>query len=361
LKRISDKYQIFDKNEVEILAEQLESGKLSGTSVAIQDYEDDLSQFFDAKFAVAVSSGTAAIQVALFSLGLSKGDKVMLTPTCPMMTVYPIIFAGLVPVFVDTEADSFGFDIEDVVKKFDSKVRAVIDIPMWGYPMDVKKRQEFCHSHDLLYILDLAQAHGSKFGGKYLSKYCDVACFSTHDRKILSTGEGGFILTDDRQTAESAKSFTQFGFMKGVDFGLNYKLGALQATIGKNRLKQVNSQLVKRKENSDLLRSLIKNNSVSEFKITERGTANYYTYLLSLRFKDNLGFIKYLEEKGIPSDITRYSYLPLYELPAFLEYGTVCANAELLSKTITTIPVHPGITVDDIQYIAECINLYEER
>ncbi len=354
--KISDKYTFLCDKDLYIVKKVLETKKFSGTSEFIGEYEKRLASFFGSKYAVAISSGTAAIQTALFVLGVSNGDEVIVPSTCPLMSVFPIIFIGAKPVFCDTEVDSFGLKIEEIEKSITSKTKVIMEVPMWGYPTNVKKLGDFAKSKNIPLILDLAQAHGTKLDGKFLSSYGDISCFSTHDRKIIATGEGGFILTDNEEYQKKAISFIQFGSMNGIDFGLNYKLGAMQAGLGISRIDFIEEQLGMRHKNANYIVSNIKNKFVEELKIICGGNPNYYSLILKLNFNDNFEKIKSLEDCGIPSDISRYNYKVLYEYSIFERFRRACPNSERLAKNITTIPVHPAITKQELDYMIESIN-----
>jgi len=354
--KISDKYTFLCDNDISIVKRVLETKKFSGTSEIIGEYEKKLASFFGSKYAVAISSGTAAIQTALFVLGVGSGDEVIVSSTCPSMSVFPIIFAGAKPVFCDTEIDNLGLKIEEIEKSITPKTKAIMEVPMWGYPTNVKKLSDFAKSKNIPLILDLAQAHGTKFNNKYLSHYGDISCFSTHDRKIIATGEGGFILTDSEEYQKRAISFSQCGNMNGIDLGLNHKLGAMQAGLGISRIDFIKEQLETRQKNANYIVSNIKNKFVEELKIVNGGSPNYYSLILKLNFDNNLEKIKLLENCGIPSDISRYNYKVLYEYPAFERFKRDCPNSEKLVKSITTIPVHPAIAKQELDYMIENIN-----
>jgi len=210
------------------------------------------------------------------------------------------------------------------------------------------------------FIEDAAQAHGSMIKEKYVGTFGRMGCFSTHDRKILPTGEGGFILTDNEADYSLIKSFIQFGYMKGKEFGLNYKLSALQAVLGMNRIKQILPQIRKRTKNAKTILDNISSAKIQELNIGLEGNPNYYSIVTRLNFSDNLRVINDLAFKGIPSDILRYSFEPMYKKSLFSSYASNCPNIEKLSKQITTIPCHPGLSEEQITYIIETINCMQK-
>jgi perosamine synthetase len=359
--KISDKYLFSNPNDLMVIKKALADKKISGTSDVVNEYENELLGFFGSKYAVATSSGTAALQTALSVLGVGRNDEVVVSCTAPSMTVFPIIYVGAKIIFCDTDNNNFGLNIDDLKKIITPKTKVVVEVPMWGYPTNARGLQKILKPKNIPLILDLAQAHGTKINDHYLSHCGDISCFSTHDRKILATGEGGFILTDNRNYYKKAKSFIQFGNMDGINLGLNYKLGSLQAALGSSRIKHIAEQLNVRKNSANYITSNIRNPRVKELAIVQNGKPNYYSLLLKLNFNNNLKFIEFLDANGIPSDIIRYNYKVLYKYPIFNKFKRVCPNSEKLVQAITTIPVHPGISKDNLDYIIAKINGYYEE
>jgi perosamine synthetase len=357
---ISDKYRASHEDDQPALAAAL-AGGLSGTSDTVTEYEAALRTYFSNRNAIAISSGGAAITVALAAAGVKAGDEVVLTPTCPLCTVYPVMDMGAKPVFVDTRPDGFSVDLEDLARVVTKKTRAIIEIPMWGMPTQVDELQQAARKAGIPLILDLAHSHGSTLHGRSLSAYGDLSCFSTHERKPLATGEGGFILTDNDDLAKRCRDYSRFGNLNGRDFGLNFKLGALAAALGKNRLKYLDRQLEGRRKNAERFLSQLTHPSVREFTRINGAKTNYYFLTLRTSFADNRRFIDYLDEHGIPSDIKRYGCRCLYEFPAVEQFRRPCPNGERLLNTMTTIPVHPALTGEDIDYMVGVVNAYRER
>ena len=354
---LSDKFRDLDPTDVSAVTMALSDG-LSGTSQTVQAYEAALQIWFESDHAVAVSSGGAAISVALFAAGVRPGDEVVLPPTAPLCTIFPIIAAHASPVFCDVRADGLGMDLEDLGRVLTPRTRAVIEVPMWGYPTALVDLQDFARDAGVRLILDLAHSHGSRLHGRHLSAFGDISCFSTHERKPLATGEGGFILTDDSELAQLGRSYSRFGDLDGVHFGLNYKLGGLQAALGRSRLARLADQIASRQDNARALLGRLINPRVAELQVPPGGEPNYYALLLKLGFRDNAAFLRHLDAHGVPSDLLRYGGKQLYQTPAAAAYARQCPNAEKLFASLTTVPVHPGISGPQLEHIAKVVNDY---
>ena len=233
---IRNKYIDVNQGDLIAVIRAFKRGKFSGTAKIVEEYEMYLERFFGVKHALATSNGTAAIYLALAASKVGLGDEVMLPPTAPVMTVMPILAFGAKPVFVDV-APGCGFSLSllDVKKKISSKTRAIISVPMWGYPVAEEQIRAICHCKKIAFILDCSQAHGTRRPSGLLGTGNCIGVFSTHERKLVNTGEGGFLLTNDSAIASLARSVRAFGVGKnktfGVRFGLNFKLNALSCLV----------------------------------------------------------------------------------------------------------------------------------
>lgn len=355
--KINDVFNSYTRKEKSAIYKVIKKYKLSGTSPIIQKYEQKLSNFFNSSYAVALSSGTAAIHCALFVLEINDGDEVIVPPIAPIMTLIPLLQQKAIPVFVDCKNDQFSYDILALEKCITKKTKAIITVPMWGYPYEYSELIEICKKNKIYLIEDNAQAHGTIYQGKVIGNNGVISCYSTHNRKILSTGEEGFILTNNLDIYNRVKAFSKFGNMDFKTFGVNYKLSALQAALGIERIKKINWQIRVREKNARDVLSELNNKYIEEINYPKNSKPNYYS--LVLRFKsvnDVLKIRKRMNNKGIPSDVIRYKLKPLYEYPLFEDWKNDCGNAEKLVNSITTIPVHPGIKNKDKQFIITVLN-----
>lgn len=344
-------------DDLRLLAQALEAG-LSGTAPMVALYEGRLAAYYGQAHAVAVSSGTAAVAVALAGIDWVPGDEVIVAPSCPICSVLPMLALGLRPVFCDVLPDSFGLDLAQVATARGPRTRAVFEIPMWGYPTRADRLRDWCAREGLPLVLDLAHCHGTRLHGRWLASFGDIACFSTHEGKFLSTGEGGFVLTDDAGRAGRMRSYSRFGNLDGVHFGLNFKLGGLQAALGVARLQAMDVHLARRAANRAAILAGIATPHVRELPVVPGGTVSGYALLLQTTASDGRRFVDYLDACGIPSDVKKYDNQCLYNYPLLAADARPCPEAAAMLRSLTTVPLHPGLDADDISHIVQSVNAY---
>ncbi|MBM7115175.1 DegT/DnrJ/EryC1/StrS family aminotransferase [Archangium primigenium] len=340
------------------LRRALETG-LTGTAPIVEQYERKISERYGLRHVLAVSSGSAAVAVALEGVDWEVGDEVIVPPSCPICTVLPLMARGLTPVFCDVRPDSFGLDPLALARVVSPRTRAIIEVPMWGYPTKADELQALARSLDIPLILDLAHCHVTRLHGKWLAEYGDIACFSTHEGKFMSTGEGGFVMTNDAARDARMRAYTRFGNLDGQRVGLNYKLGGLQAAVGLARLDAIDWHLEVRARNRQFLLERIDNPLVRELPLVEGGVINGYAMLMQVVRGDGRRFVEHLVAHGVPSDVKKYDNQPLYNYELLAPYRRECENARRLLRSLTTIPLHPQLSPEDLQHIVDTVNAYD--
>lgn len=335
-------------------------GDLSGNAAVVGVYEQALAGYFGCRCAIACSSGTAAIHLALLALGVSADEEVIVPAAAPVMTALPVLAVGARPVFVDVaDARAFALDLNDVEAKITSRTRAVISVPMWGYPADGLELVEACQRWGLPLVEDAAQAHGTAVDGRPVGTQGAIGTFSTHVRKLVCTGEGGFCLTDDARLAARLGQLRNLGQPAGggfgAAFGLNYKLAGLCAALGVTQLARLDGRLAARRRVAGRLADQLSAvEGITPFPMRERGQANGYALLATAVPAAARELGRRLEAAGVISDTRRYDYRPLYQMPVFRgSGGGPCPNTERLCSTLLALPCHEGVTGADQQRIVE--------
>lgn len=348
---VDTKHVVIDELDEHAVLSALRARDLTGTADVVTDYERQLARRFNCADAVACSSGTAAIHLALMALGIGAGDEVIVPATAPVMTALPVLAVGARPVFVDiANIDTFALDLAHVERTLTARTRAVVSVPMWGYPADGPELVAACRRWELPLIEDAAQAHGAILQGRPLGTQGTIGTFSTHARKLVCTGEGGFCLTDDARLAGDMTRLRNLGQREGTlgfgaTFGLNYKLSGIAAALGIIQLARLDWRLgLRRGTAGRLITALGEIPGIAPFPARHRGLANGYALLVTSDPEGSRALARELIDAGVTSDTVRYRYRPLYRAPVFAELpAEECPNTEQLCETLHTLPCHEGV------------------
>jgi len=328
----------------------------SGTASAVKDYEQLLEARLKVKHVIAVSSGTAAIHAGLVALGVGKGSRVAVPAVCAVMTVLPVIQLGATPVVIDTDGDSFCLDPEQLERELDRGLVAIIACGMWGNPGTSKAMLTLSDRYEVPLLEDAAQSFGAStpYGQEGLKGR--LGCFSTHEYKLLSTGEGGFVATDDTELAERLRAFIRLGFdgsSYGNQFGVNYKLSGFQAIAGMQALAGLDEYLSRRESLcSAWLENLSGVKQIAPLPVADNGHSA--PYACSMQFTDDtdgVDFAANLAANGMLTDPYRYELKPVTCYPIFAEYhpgDDKLPNAASFIRRLLILPVHDNIRMADI-------------
>jgi perosamine synthetase len=358
---VGDRYAPPACGELTAITGLLADGRLSGGAPVLTVYEQALATWFGVRRAVAVNSGTSALHATLISVGVRPGDEVLVPATAPIATAMPILTCGAVPVIVDTAPGSLALDADDVSVKLSPKTRAALTLPLWGYPANDTAAAEALAAAGVPVVEDACQAHGTKIRGRHAGTQYRAGCFSTHDRKLLSTGEGGFVLTNDEELAERIDYYTRLGHLTGQTHGVNYKLAGPLAAIGLRRLDGLTGQITSRRAHAArLLEGLPERGALSELSFGDQDAPNYYSLVLVASPDSAELAAAWLAESGLPPDSIRFGYRPLYHQPIFAQYATTCPNAEATCATTLQLPVHPGLPEAALEWAAARIRAFAE-
>jgi dTDP-4-amino-4,6-dideoxygalactose transaminase len=260
---------------------------------------------------------------------------------------------------VDTRANCLDFDPTDLQAKITPNTRAAMIVPLWGYPIDLTETRAILDAAGIALIEDAAHAHGSKIGDRAAGTVGTMGCFSTHDRKLLATGEGGFILTEHKALADAARSYSRLGNLAGQRSGMNFKFNALGAALGMARLPLLDAQIATRTAIAmEIKRGIAGLPFVAELALPHGATPNYYNLVLVLNGLSSDAARQVLEEvnqAGLPVDQVKYGYDLFYNRPVYRHISANCSNAEALVNRVIQLPVHPGIGKTEIDRMVEII------
>ena len=343
----------------EIFNKVLESGQLI-LSDENKNLEKNLSEYLNKKYCITLNSGTDALMLALWALGIKKGDEVITPAVSFIATAAAIDHLGAKPVFVDVDED-LNIDIEKIEEKINEKTKAIVPVHWTGKMCDMEKIKNIGQKYDLKIVEDAAQAIGSELDNKKPGYYSNIATFSTHPLKILNgIGDGGFLITNDKEAYEKINKYRNHGIVTRDNYefyGVNSRMDALNAAVVNYRLGGTKSLIKKRKYNIDLYKSNIK---TKNFKFIEhkKNEIESYTMLVSIA-EDRDGLQKYLSENEVQSLV--YYGTPLHLQNASKKHGYKKGDfpkAEYLCDRVISLPFHQYLKEDEILFVSDLVNKY---
>ena len=318
----------YDDGERQALLDVLESRtwwRTPGTQTA--QFEQEFAAYQQSKYGVAVTNGTAALEVALAALGLGPGDEVLVPDFTFVATASAVLFTGALPVLVDVAPDTYCIDPQQAEAAITPRTKAIIAVHMGGHPADLDALTEIARRAGLRLVEDSSHAHGSAWRGRRVGAIGDIGTFSFQQSKLITAGEGGIVVTNDPELERRARSVHDCGRLPGEWFyahfmyGSNYRLSEWQGAILRVQLRRADELNVLRQRSATFLdRELPKIEGITPQKLDPRVTGNgHYAYIFHVERKAFGGiatekFIEAFNAEGFP---TQASYPPLHELAVF--------------------------------------------
>ncbi|MPW38629.1 aminotransferase class I/II-fold pyridoxal phosphate-dependent enzyme [Thermococcus sp. 101 C5] len=353
---------LIGEEEINAVVEVLKSGMLAHGK-EVEAFEKEFAQYLGAKHAVAVTNGTAALDVALKALKIGPGDEVITTPFTFIASANAILFQGAKPVFADIDPKTFNLDPNDVLEKINDKTKAIVVVHLYGQPADMKAFKEIAEDYKLHLIEDCAQAHGAEFEGQKVGTFGDIAAFSFYPTKNMTTGEGGMVVTNDDELAKRADLIRNHGQAEKylhVELGYNLRMTNIAAAIGRVQLKKLDGWNEKRIENARLLsEGISKIEGLTPPYVDPRVKHVFHQYVIRVEEEFPLNrdeLMAKLREKGIGTAV--HYPIPVHQQPLYQKLGypkDICPNAIEASKRVLSLPVHPAVSKEDIDYIISAL------
>ncbi|MEV7775938.1 DegT/DnrJ/EryC1/StrS family aminotransferase [Kitasatospora sp. NPDC086791] len=325
--------------------------------------EEQLAAAFRSRYAVAVSSGTAALHTALAGYGIGPGDEVLVPGATVVMTVAAVLMTGATPVLVDS-TPGLDLDFDDLAAKTTTRSRAIIPVHLAGRPCDLTRLAEFAAGAGLRVIEDACQAQGSRLDGRLLGTFGDAGCFSLKDGKIAWSGEGGYIVTDDGDFAARARSFATHGFLPapgrpaGSRLGHNYRLAEPLAVIASANLERFDDLLEQRRQQTLLLTRLVADApGLQTVQPGPREQWNHYGPLFRLTLARPRDFCRRLADLGVANSTGTYGLTTADRLPALADHRLPpCPTARQNCDVTLAVVVHGGHSDEQLRAMARTIN-----
>ena len=343
----------------------LNTGWISSEGMFVKEFEKSFSKYNNRIYGVAVSSGTAALEIAMKSLNLNKGDEVIIPAFSIISTALCVVKLGLKPILVDTDLSTWNMDTSQVIKKINKKTKAIIITHIYGFPVDMKKILNIAKKKNIKIIEDSAEMIGQTYFNKKCGSFGDISIFSFYANKHITTGEGGMILTNSKKINDKCMSLRNLCFGKGNnrfnhdDIGWNYRMTNLQAALGCGQLKNIN-WIVRRKREIGK-RYILKLKHCNKIDIQPyklKYSKNiFWVFGILLNKKSKLSRDKVVEKLLDNNIQTRNFFTPMNKQKILKKMKIFPANksffkAEYMSKYGFYLPSGLGISNKEIDFVA---------
>ena len=353
-----------NEQEIEAVVKVLKSGMLThglGAGPMVTAFEKSFAEFAKAKHAIAMNTGTGALHSALAAVGVKSGDEVILPSFTFVATAEVVVFVGAKPVFVDIDPDTYTASPEAIEKAITKKTKVIMPVDLYGLPADMQPIREIADKHGLKIIEDAAQAHGAAYKGKPPGAFADAACWSFYGSKNMTTGEGGMITTNSDEIAEMPRYIRSHGEKqkyKSLMLGHNYHMPEIEAAIGCVQLKKLPKFVARRRENARRLSKKLEKAKKLQLPTEPKGFKSSW-YLYTVRLKNATSgkrdeIVEKLKQNEIGAFVCYVN--PIHLMPYYRKFGKYrLPETEKASKQVFSLPVHPGVTAEQIDFIAETV------
>ncbi|HET6516997.1 MAG TPA: DegT/DnrJ/EryC1/StrS family aminotransferase [Nitrosopumilaceae archaeon] len=351
------------KEEIEAVIRVLKEGALTTAAKYggknVQEFEKLTASFTKSKYVVAVNSGTSALQAALLALDVKQGDEVLIPSFSFVATANAVLSTKAKPVFVDILKKNYTIDPDDLRKKITKKSKAIIPVHLYGNVAFIDQISEIAKKHNVHVIEDAAQSLGSTLRNKHTGTFSELGCYSLYPAKVMTSGEGGLITTNNKKLHEKLLMIRNHGMVDGYDtriFGLNLRLPEISAAIAKIQIKKLPKFLFQRKKNATILSDLISDLSIKIPKERKGEKVNWYLYTIAIKNRNKI--MEKLNKKGICA--AAYYFTPIHKTP-FYKTKIKLQNTDWAASSVLSIPIHPKVSIKNLHFIAKNLRqLYHE-
>ncbi len=369
-------HQRIDEEDIKAVSEVLHSDWITQGSKVVE-FEQKFASYVDARYAVAVSSGTAALHAACFAANIEKGDEAITSPITFVASANCVLYQGGTPVFADIKEDTLNIDPEEIKKKITKRTKALIPVDFTGLPVDLKKILQIAKDNNLIIIEDASHALGATYKGRKIGSISDMTIFSFHPVKHITTGEGGMITTNNKKYYERLKLFRTHGITKKKDkllnyegpwyyemqeLGYNYRLTDFQCALGINQLKKIDKIIQRRREIVQKYNCKFKD--MPEIKIPQINPVDsnpaWHIYMIQLNLeKLKVGRREIFEALRAENIGVNVHYIPVHLQPYYQKiFGCNLGDfpkAENYYSRATTLPVFPKMSGKDTDNVVAAV------
>ena len=370
-------YKIYwDEEDVNGIVETIKRGMFWAIGPNIEKFEGLVAEYVGAKYAVAFNSGTSALHAVLLAHDIKEGDEIIVPSFTFIATANCALFVRAKPVFAEIEEKTCGLNPDDVKERISSKTKAIIPIHYGGLPCQIRKLKEIADDYNLLLIEDAAESLGAHINGEKVGAFGHASMISFCGNKVITTGEGGVIVTDLKNVYDRLKLirshgrqevedyFTSAKTMDYVVLGYNWRMSNITATLGVSQVKKLSKVIEMRRKNATYMTEKLSKIGGIEPPNPPKGYFHVYQmYTIKVRGEEVRDALKnYLAEKGVMTKV----YFPPVHLTRFYREkfgfkGGELPVTEKLAKQVLTLPMYPTLTTNEMHYITENIRLFMEK
>ncbi len=351
-----------NESDIEAVVQVLRSGRLALGPEA-ESLGEEVAEAVGAKYGVAVSSGTAALHLAVRGLGLGPGDEVLVPSFTFVASVNALLYEGVRPVFVDIEPETYAMDPQRAEEAVTERTRGLMAVDVFGHPAPWRELQDVARRHDLRVIDDSCEALGAEYEGRKLGSFGDAATFAFYPNKQITTGEGGVLVTDDPEVARLARSLRNQGrgemgtWLEHPHMGYNYRLDEMSAALGRSQLRRLDEFLLRRDEVAGrYTRRLRGIDGLRTPQVKAGVRMSWFVYVITLDAgipRDKI--VQTLQNQGVPS---RAYFSPIHRQPFVTSWappaGSLPITEDISARTLA-LPFHNHLTEDDVERVAEAL------
>lgn len=352
-------------NEKKYVNDCIDTTWISSNGEYINKFENKFKEYIKSKNALACCNGTVALHLPLIALGLQPGDEVLVPSFTYIATANAVRYCGATPVFVDCLEDTWNIDPVDAEKKITKKTKGIIPVHIYGNPCDMDSIMKIARKYKLFVLEDAAECHGAKYKGAMAGTIGDAGIFSFFGNKIITTGEGGMIVTNNDQVYNHIKQLRGQGQDLNrrywfTEIGYNYRMTNIEAAIGLAQLENINTHINDRKKVASwYIEELSQIQDKLEFQKITEGADNVW-WMFSILIKSNVNItrdelMQKLAEYGIE---TRPLFYPMHIMPVYKNENARCPVSESIASRGINLPTHAKLSKEDVHYICETIKKY---
>lgn len=358
---------LLNGNEKRYLNECIDTGWISSEGPFIKKFEQGMASYVGKKYAIAVTNGTAALEMAIVALELKVGDEVIMPSFTIISCAQALVKAGVTPVLIDSELDSFNMKVEDIESQITVKTKAIMVVHIYGLPVDMDPVLQLAKKYNLKIIEDAAEVHGQTYKGKKCGSFGDISIFSFYPNKHITTGEGGMVLTDDEALAKRCESLRNLCFVPEKRFvheelGWNLRMTNIQAALGVAQLERIEEFVSKKRLIGQTYQELLSDIKVINLPVPKKEFADNIYWVFPIVLKDNYkkNAAQVMQELGSHKIGTRPFFYPMHKQPVFNKMGLFLSdqmpNSEKLAEKGFYIPSGLAITQEQMEKVSSVLH-----